>query len=224
MVFIGSGYKHRQEPTLTKSAIAMKPIRLIFLLALGLATDGCRHSEPDVMPINFSMDINGVRYQQSVVAEKHNAQLFLALSNNDSFSCGFEIVRVSFSKLVFKDALLLVSFGVPGLVKKFPLTENIPSANPCSQVDSIWTFVNVFEQPTSAHPIDLTSIAVYNLAKDPANYLEVTHFDAETRQLRGRFHIKVVRAGVNKHIPIPLSDTLVLSNGEFSVGFSRKTS
>lgn len=202
----------------------MKRISLIFLLALGLAADGCRPNEPDVMPINFSMDINGVKYQQSVIAEKPNAQLFLALSNNDSFSCGFDIVRVSFSKLVFKDALLLVSFGVPGLVKKFPLTGNIPSANPCGQADSLWASVNVFEQPASAHPIDLTTIAVYDLAKDPANYLEVTHFDAEKRQLRGRFHIKVVRAGVNKHIPIPLSDTLVLSNGEFSVGFSLKTS
>lgn len=169
------------------------------------------------------MDINGVRYQQKVVAEKPNAQLFLALSNNDSFSCGFEIVRVSFSEPVFKDALLLVSLGVPGLVKKFPLTGNIPSANPCGQADSLWAFVNVFQQPTSAHPIDLTSIAVYDLVKDPTNYLEVTHFDAKKQQLRGRFHIKVVRAGINKHVPIPLSDTLVLSNGEFSVGFSRKT-
>lgn len=98
----------------------MKPIRLIFLLALGLATDGCRHSEPDVMPISFSMEINGVRYQQSVVAEKPNAQLFLALSNNDSFSCDFDIVWLTLSKPVFDGALLVVYLSIPTLVKNYP--------------------------------------------------------------------------------------------------------
>ncbi|GHB52362.1 hypothetical protein [Persicitalea jodogahamensis] len=202
----------------------MKPINLILFLVLGLAADGCHPSEPDVMPMNFSMEINGVRYQQSVVAEKPNKQLLLALSNNDSFSCGFDIVWLTLTKPVFDGALLAVYLSIPTLVKSYPLTSYFPYEVPCRQADSLRVYVNIEEQPEVARPIDITSIAVYDLAKDPANYLEVTHFDAEKRQLRGRFHIKVVRSGVNKHIPIPLSDTLVLSNGEFSVGFSRKTS
>lgn len=200
----------------------MRLISITSIILLGLLLmEGCRQDRVEVMPMNFSMDINGVRYQQDVLAQRPNKKLLGAGSDNDRFSCGFESVYLTFTKPVFEGGLLALYINPSSLIKRYSLTGESSPNSPCSKTDSIQAYVNVEEQPVTASHIDLMSIAVYELDRMADNYLEVTHFDAEKRQMRGRFQLKVIRSGVHKHIPIPISDTLEFTNGEFSVGFSR---
>lgn len=144
-----------------------------------------------------------------------------AISNNDNYACGFEVVNLSFTKPAFEGGLFALYLNVSSLIKTYPLTGENYSNCSCSRADSLLAYVNVVEQPATANPIDVISIAVYELDKKADNYLEVTNFDAEKRQMRGRFQLRVIRYSLNKHIPLPISYTLEFTNGEFSVGFSR---
>ncbi|MBU1822794.1 MAG: hypothetical protein KKG00_14965 [Bacteroidetes bacterium] len=134
-------------------------------------------------------------------------------------ACDQTRIILGIDRALTSKAQLDLSFNFPAEVGYFKGYHYDGQWNLCS-TDSVHTSVSVGERP-SPGSIDLMGLAAYRIIDDSDNFLEVTRYDEKKRWIEGRFRLRAVRYGVMSY-PLPLADTLVITNGEFGFGFRRE--
>ena len=193
----------------------MKATKSICLLGLLFAVGGCRPQPDPVAFLTYSMDINGERYENKTAIASDNLQYLFAKARNQP-DCPEAHIWVTISKPISKEAVLRLDFGIPGVVKNYTLGGYQTYASRC-QTDSVIVNAIVDPQLKSVPVLDIVSLAAYKLAEGADNHMEVTRFDSQKKLIEARFQMKAVRfAG---KLSLPLSDTLVITNGYFSAQY-----
>ncbi|HEV7350997.1 hypothetical protein [Telluribacter sp.] len=195
----------------------MKVNKLVWLVMLIVGFTGCER-DPDVLPGSVTYDIMGPSYPNGIFSQYLGNPTFYANSIRLG-SCSHEVVSSSIDRPITKEAQLRLSLNIPSIIRQYTLYSTNLSWEFCS-LDSIVTTVSVMERPTPGY-IDLVGLAAYRVIDDKGSYLEVTRYDEKKRWIEGRFQLKAVRTGVMGY-PLPLADTLVITNGKFGFGFKRE--
>lgn len=178
---------------------------------------GCQR-DPDVLPGSITYDIVGSSYPTGIFSQYLGNSTYYANSIRIG-SCSHEVVSSQIDRPITKEAQLSLSFNIPSIIRQYTLYSTNSSWSFCS-LDSIVTTVSVRERPTPGY-IDLMGLAAYRVIDDTRSYLEVTHYDEKKRWIEGRFQLTAVRTGVLGY-PLPLADTLLITNGKFGLGFKRE--
>ncbi|HEV7350998.1 hypothetical protein [Telluribacter sp.] len=195
----------------------MKINKLVWLVMLIVGFTGCERDR-DVLPGSVTYDIMGPSYPNGIFDSNLNNSSIYATSKRFD-SCKNETILLASSKVITDESQLTLGFNIPADVGRYTLFSTDSRWKECS-TDSIDVSVVVEERPTPGY-IDLIGLAVYRVIDDNGSYLEVTRYDEKKRWIEGRFQLKAVRYGVLDY-PLPLADTLIITNGKFGFGFKRE--